>query len=496
MTQSGGRIVGAVQETEQHPALWRWPVAPATLRVYDKYADVEGVLRAGDESWEVPTQGKFETFRFHSDAAVRNLQQRLVFLAQTASSPPTVAKFTRSLLNNWSLYEELLLAGPDGIKREWGAKVSDVDVAKAGKSVLKLACQASAGPWRAMHIPVVRGLEGHSKRNLLAQKGKIRRREKLLTVDVQAAVTHVLDEAGYAPGLSEAVAEGLTALALIFQHGVRPVQVLALHANHVERLSDANGAPACLVSFHAAKQRNGKEFEITRQVKPEWVGPVAQLQAHAIAAGRKRLFSVTGAEALWACVKRACREFAGRKVTFTAGVLRHTSAQALADAGHSRESIRRFLGQKNLNAAITYLKASRRQGELTNRALGASKLYGNILSLANATFVSVDEMLAADEDKQIAGVVGDRMVAGLGLCKSGQPSCPFNPVTSCYGCRRFMPSLDRKVHEDAVAGMRSEVRTYLGQDPAQASPASLQLTRALAGAQQALVMINARERKK
>lgn len=494
MKRSSGILV-ASQHVEENPVLWRWPVAPKALHLYDKYSDVQAVLRVGAESWGMPTQGGIETFWFQADPGVRNLQQRLVLLTQSASSPPTVAKFTRSLLNNWSMYMGLLLAGPDGVKREWDHKVSDVDVAKAGKSILKLACQATVGPWKAMHIPVVSGLEGHSKRNLLAQKGKIRRREKLLTVDVQAAVTHVLDEAGYAPNLPEDVAEGLTALALIFQHGVRPVQVLALHRNHVELLRDASGEPACIISFHAAKRRNGKTIQITRQVKPEWIGPLAQLHAHALDTGRNRLFSVTDAKTLWTYVKRACREFDGPKVAFTAGVLRHTSAQALADAGHSRESIRRFLGQKSLNSATTYVKASRRQGELINRALGASKLYGSMLSIANAKFVSVDEMLAADEVKQIAGVVGDRMVAGLGLCKSGQPSCPFNPVTSCYGCGKFMPSLDRTVHEDAVAGMRSEVRLYLSNDPVQISPASLQLTRALAGAQQALEMIDATEGK-
>lgn len=134
------------------------------------------------------------------------------------------------------------------------------------------------------------------------------------------------------------------------------------------------------------------------------------------------------------------------------------------------------------------------QAELINTALGASKLYTTLLSLANREFVSLEDVAAASEHQQIGAVVGDRLVAGVGICKSGQDSCAYNPVTSCYGCPKFMPSLDSNSHKDAVEGMRSQVAVYLRRGIGSENAAYRQLTRALAGAQEALASIDALER--
>jgi hypothetical protein len=176
----------------------------------------------------------------------------------------------------------------------------------------------------------------------------------------------------------------------------------------------------------------------------------------------------------------------------TARSLRHTGAQTLADAGHDRASIQGFLGHKSAEAASHYIRASFKQAELINTALGASKLYNSLLDISTGSFVSVSDVLQAPEDQQIGAVVGYRLVAGVGLCKAGQSSCAYNPVTSCYGCPKFMPSLDRESHVEAIEGMRDQVRLYLKQGISDETPAYRQLTRALAGAQQALTLIDDR----
>jgi integrase len=470
---------------------WEWPVAPASMRVYDKYGDREAVLKLGERQWTIPRQGAYHTVRFAADRAQRDLQQKIVMWTQVTNAPSSIAAFAAGLTAHWKMCMALLVAGPGSIKRQWRANVLELQTATVNKAVLKLACERSVGPWLPKHLALVQGLEAHCYDMHQAQKARIRRREKLIPIDNQAVLTKVLDERVGQPNLKESQAEGLTALALMYQHGVRPVQLLALRVEHVELVRDASGDLVCLVSFHSAKQRKGKEFEIARQLRPEWAPAVAKLHAYALAAGRSRLFRITTVEQVWTRVKRVCLVHAQHKIDFTAGALRHTSAQSLADAGHDRESIRKFLGHTNINAATAYVKASRQQGELINRALGASKLYGRILSLARGDFVSVEQMLHASEAQQIAGVVGDRLVAGIGLCRSGQPHCNYNPVTSCYGCSKFMPSLLREAHEEAVAGMRQQVRLYLDNDMTGTSPASLQLMRALAGAQQALEVLDA-----
>jgi hypothetical protein len=244
-----------------------------------------------------------------------------------------------------------------------------------------------------------------------------------------------------------------------------------------------------VLSFHAAKQTPGNEFELLRQVKPEWVPLVARLHATALAHGRQRLFSATGPVTFWDRAEVLCKRFSVQ-LDSTARSLRHTGAQTLADAGHDRASIQGFLGHKSAEAASHYIRASFKQAELINTALGASKLYNSLLDISTGSFVSVSDVLQAPEDQQIGAVVGHRLVAGVGLCKTGQSSCAYNPVTSCYGCPKFMPSLDHGAHVEAIEGMRDQVRLYLKQGISDETPAYRQLTRALAGAQQALTLID------
>lgn len=466
---------------------WPWPPCPGSFTVYDKYANLEQVLLLSEPTWAIPVQGRVERFHF-AEGDAGTLQRTLVMLTQADTAPSTVTKFTRSLINKWPVYAELLEKGPRVARDLWEAKVLDVDTAKAGKTLLKLACKLSMGDWTSLHYALAKSLNTRAKKGLQAQRGKLKRREKLLAVSTQADIVRVLDEAAATEHLSEEHVEGLTALALNFQHGMRPVQLLALRTEHIPpAVTDDSGDLALVVSFHAGKKRDGTPAEMLRQVKPEWVSLVNRLRLAAIAAGRTRLFSCTSNDGLWGMVKRACMKY-GLNVDFKAYGLRHSSVQSLADAGHDRKSIQGFLGHNNLNAATTYLRASRQQGALVNKALGASKLYENIVAFSKDSFVSVRQLMEADEEKQIGGIVGGRLIAGIGICKTGQPNCSFNPVTSCYGCRRFIPVTDTLAHQEAIVGMREQVKVYLADGTAESSPAFMQLTTALSGAQQALEM--------
>lgn len=467
---------------------WQWPMSPRFFKVYDKYADIEVTLSADADEWIVPVGGYSARFQFAAGAD-GTLQRKLVMLTQAGNSPAAIKKFTRSLTQNWQLYKQLLSDGPSQLKGHWSKHVSDIDTANAGKTTLRLACMAESGLWRPAHLPLIKGLDTKAREVLLAQRARLKRRETVLTLDTQAALVRVLDECACGPPLSEQEAEGLTALALGYQHGIRPVQLLSLRVEHVRLLRDASEDVACVISFHAAKQAEGGEYEIIRQVKPEWATFVEQLHTFATRACRPRLFECKHSDQLWSRVRTVCAR-SGVALDFSAYALRHTAAQALADAGHDRDSIRNFLGHTNDRAANTYLRASRQLSDLVNAALGASKLYGQILSLAEGKFVSVEEMARASEDEQIGAVVGERLVAGVGLCRSGQSHCRYNPVTSCYGCSKFLPSLYRAAHEEAVAGMREQVLVYMNQGAGIESPAYLQLIRALAGAQQALQAVD------
>lgn len=473
---------------EEEPLKWTWPPCPTQFIVHDKYAQVDKVLRLEAEEWVVPVQGVENRFRF-AEEPDGLLQRKLVTLTQAEHSPSSITKFTRSLLKNWPLYLRLMGDGPDRVREHWADSVLDVDTAKAGKKLLKLLCTNRLGGWTPAHQHLVRSLDTRAKQGLAAQQAKVKQREKVLPVATQAEVVRVLDTAALtADTLSEQHVEGLSALALVFQFGMRPVQILSLGLDQVSEPSrDKSGMQVLVISFHQAKSTRERMADLHRAVKPEWVPLLALLQKQALEAGRNRLFSCTSADAIWARVRKACKAY-GVLVDFKAYSLRHTSIQSLADAGHDRRSIQAFSGHATLTAASTYLRATRSQATLINKALGASKLYTNLDAMSKDSFITVEQLEDADEDKQIGAVVGGRLVSGIGMCRTGQSSCPVNPVSSCYSCAKFMPVAQSTPHLEAIASLRAQVLVFKPAENVLLGPAVTELSNALSGAQQALLL--------
>lgn len=467
---------------------WNWPAAPQTLALYDKYADRDFVLRLDEPTWVVFYKGEQSTVAF-PPGELGQFQRRLALLTHRNVAPSVLRHFAAILTAHWESAARLLEATPATLRREWDACAPDAARARAFKPLLKFVCQAEVGPWTKRMLPLVTSLNTRANEKVRQRMSTIEGRGKLADTALQAGIVRALDTACNTDDLTEKELEGVVALALIFQHGVRPVQVMCLRVEHARFFPDAGDDLVCVVSFHAAKQEDGEEFEILRQVKPEWVPLIARLHAFALVQGRARLFGTTSATTVWTRAVQVCKRF-GVALSCNAQTLRHTGAQLLADAGHTRKSIQHFLGHVREATATAYIRASLHQADLINTALGASKLYKAVVSLADKSFVSIEQVQAASEDSQIGAVVGDRLVAGVGICKTGQSSCSYNPVTSCYGCPKFMPALDRPAHEEAVAGMREQVQVYLRRGVSDDNPAYRQLTRALAGAQEALAAID------
>lgn len=468
---------------------WRLPVIPRQLRVYDKYTGRQESIDTSKPDWGVPAGGVTHRLAF-AEGQVGAVQKVLVLTAAGSRAPQTLVTVAKTVTKQWSRLAEMLVQGPLAVKSSWNPADWKRGEAAGVRQVLAAACNASLGAWTPAHLALVKALRSQEKSSYKNMARKVARREVGVPVDVQAAVARVLDRAVATPDLSELHLEGLVALALAFQHGVRPVEALVLEVGHVTLYRDAAGAPGALLAFHVAKQEPGDPtLEVVRSMKPEWVPLLERLVACAKAAGRRQLFGSTSSYHLWFRVQSAAKRF-DLELKHTPYAFRHAAAQALADAGHSRASIRRFLGHTSDISANAYVSASLSQAKLINEALGVSKLYNAVLKLSEGGFVSLEELAAADEDRQVGAVVGTRLVAGVGLCSTGQSSCSYNPVTSCYGCEKFMPSLDRASHEEAIAGMREQVVLFMRTGINADAPAYRQLTSALAGAQTALDAID------
>ncbi len=469
------------------PILWDWPNVPQAFSLHDKYIAKATTAVLGETTWVLSVQGKDRKFTF-LPGEMGLFQQKLVLLTQADFSPSSLYKFTFNLLRHWEVYLEMLQTDPNDIKMFWDAKIVTIDLAKAAKSILQLAARHSLGPWEVTHKKFIKKLSTRANSTVAAQKDKLAKRSKLIAPTGQADIVRLLDEKGSAENLLEWQIEGLAALALGFQHAIRPVQILTLMTNHVQLLDEKEGQVACIISFHEAKKKKGEgSIEMARQIKPEWAPLIFKLLDSAAIAGRTRVFSTTDSTTLWTYTKRVCKEF-GVRITHSYYNLRHTGAQMLADAGHSRSDISNFLGHSQPSSGVTYIKSSRKQADFLNRALGTSKLYSTLESIATGKYVTVQELEAAHEDKQIAGVVGDRLISGIGICGNGQGSCVYDPVMSCYNCKKYMPVLNPVVHQEAIAGMRQQVLFFFKAGGSKESPAYLQLNAAIGGAQRALAI--------
>ncbi len=466
------------------PLEWRWPLAPESCSLYDKYTGTSFCIRRDDAVWVFTYRGGRDSVVF-AEGRSGELQRRLVMLMAAHCSCSFIQKTAKNLVRHWASTIALLTTPAHELRDAWEEHSATRDAAAVNKGVLKIACSSATGPWAPRLLTMVRSLDTRANAAVARCTNEIESRRHVISTSTQAEIVRVLDAAARNPALSEPEIEGACALALIFQHAVRPVQLFCVETSHVRFFKDADDDSACIVSFHAAKQEDGKEFEVPRQVKPEWSPLVARLHEIATDAGRTRIFQCCNTGILWKRVQAACRKH-GFRLNCTARDLRHTGAQTLADAGHSRRSIRDFLAHVGEATATVYIRASLPQADLINSALGASKLYSTIAGIAAKNFVTADDISKAAEDFQIGGVVGDSLVAGIGLCRTGQSACAYNPITSCYGCPKFMPSLDREMHLQAVEGMRQQVRVYLRRNVSSETPAYRQLMRALAGAQHAL----------
>jgi hypothetical protein len=66
-------------------------------------------------------------------------------------------------------------------------------------------------------------------------------------------------------------------------------------------------------------------------------------------------------------------------------------------------------------------------------------------------------------------------IAGIGGCTSGQPNCPYNPVLSCYGCSRFMPLSDARIHKRVLEDLRHVLKLFYTASRAERGSPAFQL---------------------
>ncbi|MYN16747.1 site-specific integrase [Rugamonas sp. FT107W] len=406
-------------------------------------------------------------------------------------STSTIAKYFGELPQLRDEDIELLLqTGPLEIGTlwaEWRAREWAVAAYTLAKNVLYLLCIYRWNGWSSEYrtflsttlaLPAVNKYAG------------VRSGDVFLSADEEALIVRHLDEiaqkikGGAHVPYSSAADAGM--LICAYQFAMRPVQIAMLDVRRVRIWQDGIDADLTVhVTFHMAKQR-GKETRIplTRRVKREWACIFVYLQSalDCIAASPSpKFFQANSSAEVGQRIATLVRSLIGTGELGTATDLRHTAAQRLVDAGASHEELAEFLGHAQTNTGLIYYATSASHAERVNRALGASTIYRQVAKIAHDRFISPDELAALKEEQQIAAVPHGVSISGIGGCKSGQPSCPYNPITSCYGCRKFMPTTDLNLHRQVLIDMRDVVLLFERSSRGDLkSPAYMQLQRTIA----------------
>jgi hypothetical protein len=313
----------------------------------------------------------------------------------------------------------------------------------------------------------------------------VRSGEAFLTIEEEAKLVRWFDGAAFrVADLPLSEIEMACLLVSSNQFGMRPKQLGVIRTrNCTVRPSPEDGSANIHLAFRIIKQKDPALAlaPLIRKVKREWAPLFVRLMEFKQSLGPDEF--LFGFNSRWELSKALSDQLerilpdSPRRIAYD---LRHSMAQRLVDAGSSQEDLASALGQTNLASGLVYFRQSANQAELVNKALGISEIFIAVANLAKSRFISEEELARLKGDQQIAGAPHGIPVAGIGGCETGQPSCPYNPITACYGCDKFMPVRNLELHRHVLAEMRGVVIQFKDVSHGEvSSPAYLQLRRTI-----------------
>lgn len=326
----------------------------------------------------------------------------------------------------------------------------------------------------------------------------IRTGEVFLSVDEEAVLVSYFDESSqriihHPEHVSDTDLISTSILICSFQFGLRPKQIGMLQIRDVRIWNDVGGYhPSAHLTFKMIKQRSSsKALPLTRKVKNDWTPLFVELYERNKRLGfdgANKFFQVDSAQAVAQIIVNATSALL--PVSRNATELRHTAAQRLVDAGASQEELAEFMGHSDIDSGLVYFQTSPNQAVRVNHALGISEIYQQVAKIAHDRFISYEELSALKGEQQIGAVPHGIPIAGIGGCAIGQPSCPSNPVTACYGCKKFMPIHDAKMHKMVLADFRGIVKFFSESSKGDFNSAAyLQLKRTISSVQSIIAEI-------
>lgn len=472
------------------------PQLPSVVRYYDDFLDEACSIRSPAENdiWPLSVCGAIESLDFGDfGPRVRPLLKHWCCnQIQTLSVGTTRIRFQRLRRVSPSDLLLILSSTPTNIRSIWQVLVSKKEYNRnemdALKSILYHFCRFNLAEWSSQYAEFLSTLPLPAT----DKYASVRNGDVFLSIDEESVlVAHfdrLIDTITLNPQLiTDGELKKAAILVCSFQFGLRPMQIGMLQMRDVRIWADAdNPSFSVHLTFRMIKQRSrNKALPLLRKVKREWAPLFIELYERAIRAGLNgdgRIFGVSSARETGAVITRATAALLPEPRSATQ--LRHTAAQRLVDAGASQEELAEFMGHSDIDTGLIYFQASANQAERVNAALGISAIYQQVTKIAHDRFIDEKELAVLKGEQQIGAVPHGIPISGIGACSIGQPSCPSNPVTACYGCFKFMPINDSEIHRRVLEDFRSVVTFFSeaskGDDN---SPAYVQLKRTISHVQ-------------
>ncbi|MFA7349531.1 MAG: tyrosine-type recombinase/integrase [Methylotenera sp.] len=471
------------------------PKLPSILRYYDEYHDVYVTINNPSELdvWPVMYSGNQENLYFkYFQNEIKPLikcwlsDQILSFSSGTARG----RYWALSKVKHEDL-TDVILSHPTSIKENWfllATKGYSIFCITAIKSLILFLCRLELLDWSKSHLDYVSDLP------LPAQDkySSVRTGDVFFSVNEESMLVEYIDSTTQTviskpQSISDDDLRDVAVLICSYQFGFRPMQIGMLRMRDVRvfDIQDENTSSVHL-TFKKIKQRSQtKSIPLTRKVKRDWAPIFIEMHR------RNKAESLDGGDFFFRLkssqeVSKIIGNLTEKILTIRRSPteLRHTAAQRLVDAGASHEELAEFMGHSDIDTGLVYFQTSPNQAERVNQALGISSIYKNIVKIAHDRFISESELTQLKGDQQIAGVPHGIAITGIGGCNSGQPACPYNPITSCYGCRKFMPINDGDIHLNVLKDMRTVVNFFEATSKGEAnSPTYLQLKRTISNIQ-------------
>lgn len=471
------------------------PELPKVIRYYDDYTDTNRSISGALDVWRIIASGRDEALRF--DYAKKNLHQLIkywCFFLFGSRHPRTayinVATLLRLLKSERVFICDLMEPKPN-IVTFWNNtfQASSWSLNEIGvlRKLLYFFCEFGIGTWTTYDKELLsKQSSGRSKDKF----AKVREGSTFLTPDAETRVVSWLDSLSASAqsqpwkiGYQELVAACVIYWA--YSHGVRPIQIARLDLSDTQLFVNDPIKPSLQATFRYGKQRlNKRNVRQVRAMKRDWIPLMAEwIRRRTTPAIQHRvdrqnsLFGLSPDEvsrSIAAGLSCYC------KVEATATDLRHTAAMRMVDAGASALELAEFMMHSDIQTGQVYYDTSPTQADRINKALGLSPVYSDLTNFIGGQMINRFQMDDLDRDQQIGAAPHGRPIIGIGGCGSGQSMCSKNPGLSCYTCHKFMPVIEKNVHQSARDNISNIVQEYIvaGKDDSR-SPAFMQLRRTL-----------------